>query len=86
MMIFHLIWLLMAGALLERATKKPWEELMRTELFGPLGMEGAGFGQAGRRRGAPQQPWGGDVMVADSTGESSHKPVSPAVSSQKDWA
>ena len=41
------------GAILEQATGRPWEDLMRDELFGPLGMASAGFG-------APQgdQPWG----------------------------
>ena len=47
----------MAGAMLERATGRPWEDLLRAELFEPLGMEGAGFG-------APtgDQPWGHRAM------------------------
>lgn len=47
------------GAILERATGRPWEDLMRDELFGPLGMASAGFG-------APQgdQPWGHAFGVA----------------------
>ena len=46
-----------AGAMLERAGGKPWEELMRSRLFEPLGLKSAGFG-------APStvlkldQPWG----------------------------
>lgn len=42
-----------AGAALERLTGRPWEDLIRAELFDPLGMDRAGFG-------APQgeQPWG----------------------------
>ncbi len=42
-----------AGAALERIGKRPWEEMMRAEVFAPLGMARAGFG-------APQgaEPWG----------------------------
>lgn len=37
-----------AGLMAERATKKDWEELMRAELFAPLGMSTAGFGAPGK--------------------------------------
>lgn len=33
-----------AGAMLEAKTGMPWEDLVRTRIFGPLGMQGAGFG------------------------------------------
>jgi CubicO group peptidase (beta-lactamase class C family) len=33
-----------AGAMLEAVTGEAWEELMRREVFAPLGMDGAGFG------------------------------------------
>lgn len=36
-----------AGAMLEELTDTPWEELMRREVFAPLGMKGAGFGAPG---------------------------------------
>ncbi|MCI0585659.1 MAG: beta-lactamase family protein [Planctomycetes bacterium] len=36
-----------AGAMAEKATGKAWEDLMRQELFGPLGMSRAGFGAPG---------------------------------------
>ncbi len=36
-----------AGAMLEAATGKSWEDLMRVELFAPLGMTSAGFGAPG---------------------------------------
>lgn len=36
-----------AGAMLEAKTGKSWEELMRSELFEPLGMTSAGFGPPG---------------------------------------
>jgi CubicO group peptidase (beta-lactamase class C family) len=38
-----------AGAMAERATKTPWEELMRKRLFEPLGMASAGFGAPGTK-------------------------------------
>jgi CubicO group peptidase (beta-lactamase class C family) len=37
-----------AGAMAERATGKAWEDLMRKQLFEPLGMESAGFGPPGK--------------------------------------
>jgi CubicO group peptidase (beta-lactamase class C family) len=37
----------LAGAMLERCTGKSWEDLMKTELFQPLGMTTAGFGAPG---------------------------------------
>lgn len=46
-----------AGHMAETATGKSWEELMRAELFGPLGIESAGFGPPGAR-GQLDQPWG----------------------------
>lgn len=36
-----------AGAMAEQVTGKPYETLMRTMLFDPLGMKSAGFGAAG---------------------------------------
>ena len=33
-----------AGAILEHLEKKPWEELIRAQLFEPLGMTNTGFG------------------------------------------
>jgi len=39
---------IVAGHLAERATGKPWEELIETLLFKPLGMKSAGFGPPGR--------------------------------------
>ncbi len=48
---------IIAGAMLERVTGKPWEELMREKLFKPLSMSTAGFGVAATNRRA-DQPWG----------------------------
>ena len=48
---------MVAGAMAERVTGESWEHLMRERLFGPLGMEGAGFGPPGTL-GEVDQPWG----------------------------
>ncbi len=46
----------LAGAMAERAADASWEDLMRTLLFEPLGMTGAGFGGVGTP-GELDQPW-----------------------------
>jgi CubicO group peptidase (beta-lactamase class C family) len=46
-----------AGAMLERVTRKPWEELMRRELFGSCNLTSSGFG-APAAPGRVDQPWG----------------------------
>ena len=48
-----------AGAALETATGMAWEELMRAELFEPLGMESCGFGAPGAD--GSEAPWGHDA-------------------------
>ncbi|KIT16410.1 serine hydrolase domain-containing protein [Jannaschia aquimarina] len=45
-----------AGAMMERATGLSWEDLMRIEVFGPLGMTGAGFGPPPRNQGHSAGP------------------------------
>ncbi len=45
------------GAILEQKTGQPWEELIKNELFKPLGMTTAGFGPPGTP-GKVDQPWG----------------------------
>ncbi|MBI3299635.1 MAG: beta-lactamase family protein [Elusimicrobia bacterium] len=42
-----------AGAIAERAEERSWEELIKAELFQPLGMKNVGFGAPGK-----DQPWG----------------------------
>jgi len=49
---------MVAGHLAERATGQSWEELMRTLLFEPLGMESAGFGPPGLGEEGVTQIWG----------------------------
>jgi D-alanyl-D-alanine carboxypeptidase len=48
---------ILAGAMLERVADAAWEDLVREHVFGPLGMEGAGFGGVGTP-GELDQPWG----------------------------
>ncbi|CAL1690956.1 hypothetical protein MMB232_01090 [Brevundimonas subvibrioides] len=43
----------LVGAVIERITGRPWEQVMQTDLFQPLGIESGGFGAP---TGA--QPWG----------------------------
>ena len=47
---------MIAGAMLEAVTDTEWEDLMRTELFKPLGMKNCGFGPAARPDKV-DQPW-----------------------------
>jgi len=52
----------MVGAILEKNSGKSWEEMMETELFGPLGMKSASFGPPGKSLTStfykPDQPRG----------------------------
>jgi len=59
-----------AGVMLEKASGKTWEELMRTMLFEPLGMTSTGFGPPASV-GQVDQPWG------HTKGTTGIKPVSP---------
>jgi CubicO group peptidase (beta-lactamase class C family) len=79
-----------AGAVLEAAAGKPWEDLIREELFAPLGMESCGFGPPARGRsrgqpfghvvrGAAYQPDDGDVPAVLG-------PAGTAHCSLADWA
>lgn len=51
---------MIAGAALERKLGASWEELMRRELFEPLGMSSCGFGAPGTAA-ALDQPWGHSI-------------------------
>ena len=46
-----------AGTMLEQATGRAWEDLMRERLFAPLGIVSGGFGAPGAS-GPVTQPWG----------------------------
>lgn len=58
---------MIAGAALEKATGKRWEDLIRDELFAKLGMTTCGFGAPGQPN-TVDQPWGHDA---------SGKPMAP---------
>ncbi len=47
---------ILAGHVLERIAGKPWEDLLRTEIFAPLDMRYAGYGPPGAN--GPTAPWG----------------------------
>jgi CubicO group peptidase (beta-lactamase class C family) len=47
----------LAGAMLETAAKKSWEELIRERVFSPLNLNSGGFGPPGVS-GELNQPWG----------------------------
>ncbi len=49
-----------AGAALEKATGKRWDQMMRDDLFKQLGMTSCGFGAPGRKD-VVDQPWGHDA-------------------------
>lgn len=48
---------MVAGAIAERAGGKPWAQLLRDQVFAPLGIDSAGFGPPGSGDAATQ-PWG----------------------------
>jgi len=48
---------MIVGHVLERVTGKPWQDLIRSDLFEPLLMKSAGFGAPGTD-GHVDQPWG----------------------------
>lgn len=84
----------LAGAMCERATGRSWEQLMREQLFAPLGMVTAGFGPPGSAE-VVDQPRGhllrGNNWKAMPPGELADNPqvIGPAGTvhcSLADWA
>jgi D-alanyl-D-alanine carboxypeptidase len=83
-----------AGAALERVVGNTWEQMMRADLFAPLGMTSCGFGAPGDAN-AIDEPWGhqlvngGLVPVSPATPTSDNPPsMGPAGSvhcSLADW-
>ena len=47
-----------AAAMMEAATGRAWEDMIREEVFAPLKMTSPGFGPPGASADAPDQPWG----------------------------
>jgi CubicO group peptidase (beta-lactamase class C family) len=74
---------IVAGAMLERLTKRSWEELMRQRLFQPLKMTSASFGLTTTNARKVEQPWPhirqGESWLAISPAD---KPDNPALN----WA
>jgi CubicO group peptidase (beta-lactamase class C family) len=70
-----------AGAVAEQITGKSWEQAVRDEVFGPLGMTSVGFGGTGTP-GQIDQPWGhgADGRPVDGNGPAVDNPpvLSPA--------
>lgn len=71
-----------AGAMLEEVSGKPWEKLIEERLFKPLGMTSSGFGNAARDdRKNPTQPWphkNGTTPVAPGIGDDNSWVIGPA--------
>jgi CubicO group peptidase (beta-lactamase class C family) len=55
--IYSNIGFALAGAMMEESSKSSWEDLIRTQLFKPLGLTSGGFG-APATNGRVDQPWG----------------------------
>lgn len=80
---------MIAGAMLERAAGKPWEELMRLELFAPLGMSSAGFGAPGSVDAIDQPRGHTDKVILPGPGADNPAALGPAGTvhcSIGDWA
>jgi D-alanyl-D-alanine carboxypeptidase len=63
-----------AGAMLEVAAGDDWETQMQARLFGPLGMERAGFGPPAVN-GEPGEPWGHANGPVDPTAPGADNPA-----------
>jgi CubicO group peptidase (beta-lactamase class C family) len=86
---------MVVGAMLERLTKRSWEQLMRERLFRPLGMTSASFGPTSLNGSRVDQPWPhlrqNGRLVAISPAEKPDNPplLGPAGTvhcSMEDWA
>jgi CubicO group peptidase (beta-lactamase class C family) len=81
---------ILAGAMLERCTGKSWEDLMKTELFVPLGMTTAGFGAPGSGSDV-SEPYGhsdasGQRVASKSDNTPALGPAGTVHASLADWA
>jgi CubicO group peptidase (beta-lactamase class C family) len=80
----------LAGAMLERCTGKSWEDLMKTELFQPLGMTTAGFGAPGSASDV-NEPYGhsdlsGERVASKGDNTPGLGPAGTVHASLHDWA
>jgi len=85
---------IIVGAIAEARTGKSWEDLIREQIFAPLGIKSAGFGPAGTS-GKLDQPWGhkeeaGKLVALDPASAAADNPpaLGPAGTiniALKDW-
>ncbi len=64
-----------AAAMMEAATGRAWEDMIREEVFAPLALASPGFGPPGAATDAPDQPWG---HAKDATGLRAYAPTPAA--------
>jgi D-alanyl-D-alanine carboxypeptidase len=81
---------ILVGAMLERCTGKSWEDLMKTEIFQPLGMTTAGFGAPGSANDV-NEPWGhtdesGQRVASKGDNTPALGPAGTVHASLGDWA
>jgi len=81
---------ILAGAMMERCTGKSWEDLMKTELFQPLGITTAGFGAPGSASDI-NEPYGhsdasGQRVASMSDNTPGLGPAGTVYASLQDWA
>jgi CubicO group peptidase (beta-lactamase class C family) len=81
---------IVAAAMIERRTGKSWEELMKTEIFQPLGMTTAGFGAPGSANDV-KEPYGhsdasGQRVASKGDNPPALGPAGTVHASLRDWA
>jgi CubicO group peptidase (beta-lactamase class C family) len=80
----------LAAAMMESITGKSWEDLMKTELFQPLGMTSAGFGAPDSTSNV-NEPWGhsessGQRVASNGDNPPGLGPAGTVHASLEDWA
>jgi CubicO group peptidase (beta-lactamase class C family) len=80
----------LAAAMMESITDKSWEDLMKTELFQPLGMTTAGFGAPDSASNV-DEPWGhseasGQRVASNGDNTPGLGPAGTVHASLEDWA
>ena len=75
---------LVAAVIAERATGVPYEDLVRREVFAPLGMRGVAFGS--QHAGQPQGHVGGKPAKLEDTNPDMFSPAGNMAMSLRDWS
>ena len=80
----------LAGLMAEQVAGRPWEALMQSRVFSPLGMASAGFGAPGTP-GKVDQPWGhheagGKVVPSQTDNAPALGPAGTVHATLRDWA